>query len=118
MSAEQDLYTVLSGNAGVMALVSTRIYPDIVPEDAALPAIAYQRAQTEFVTTIHGGTSLGQTVVLEVSCVATTRAGALALANAVVAAMNGTDFYSIDQQSAVDYENGLWGSVVSVNFNE
>jgi len=40
---EEALYAELAGNAGVAALVSTRIYPSVIPQDSALPAIAYQR---------------------------------------------------------------------------
>jgi Protein of unknown function (DUF3168) len=41
MSAESDLYAVLSGHAPLTALVSTRIYPNAIPEDQALPAVVY-----------------------------------------------------------------------------
>lgn len=117
MSAESSLYSRLSAAAGVTALVSTRIYPDVIPEDAVLPAIAFQRAATDFINTLHG-TSLGSTPTLEITCVDSSRVAAIALANAVVQALNATAFYAIDQQAAVDFENGLWGAVVSVNFNE
>ncbi len=41
MSAETDLYAVLAGSAGLAALVSTRIYPDAIPEDQPLPSVVY-----------------------------------------------------------------------------
>lgn len=41
MSAETELYAVLAGSAGLAALVGTRIYPDAIPEDQALPAAVY-----------------------------------------------------------------------------
>lgn len=41
MSAESDLYAVLAGYAPLVALVSTRIYPDTIPEDKPLPAVVY-----------------------------------------------------------------------------
>lgn len=43
MTVEAGLYAHLSTDAGVNALVGTRIYPLLVPLDATLPAIAYQR---------------------------------------------------------------------------
>ena len=46
MSIEPGLYAHLSAAAGVSALVGTRIYPDRLPEAAALPAITYQRVST------------------------------------------------------------------------
>ena len=41
MSAETALYAVLSAYAPLTALVSTRIFPDAIPEDKALPAVVY-----------------------------------------------------------------------------
>jgi len=41
MSAESELYAALSGHAALTALVSTRIYPDAIPEDQPLPAVVY-----------------------------------------------------------------------------
>ena len=56
MAAEQDVYDALRNAAAVTAVCSTRIYPDVIPQEKALPAVAYVRAGTEFVTTIHTGT--------------------------------------------------------------
>lgn len=41
MSAETELYAVLAGYSALTALVSTRIFPDAIPEDKALPAVVY-----------------------------------------------------------------------------
>lgn len=41
MNTGAYIYSKLSGTAGVTALVSTRIYPVLIPQNAALPAIAY-----------------------------------------------------------------------------
>lgn len=40
--SESDLYSDLVGDAGVGALVGTRVYPNVLPEDVTLPAIAYR----------------------------------------------------------------------------
>lgn len=37
------VYTVLSGSTAVTALVSTRIYPVLAPQDTTLPYVTYQR---------------------------------------------------------------------------
>jgi len=37
------LYTVLTSDAAVSALVGTRVYPNIVPQNKAMPAITYQQ---------------------------------------------------------------------------
>ena len=46
MSLESALYTTLTGNAGLAALVSTRVKPDVLPQGTVLPAVVYQRVST------------------------------------------------------------------------
>lgn len=41
MRIGQYIYSVLSADAGVTALVGTRIYPVFLPQDAAYPAIVF-----------------------------------------------------------------------------
>ena len=43
MELEEAIYGQLVGDATVFALTGTRIYPMVIPQDVALPAIAYQR---------------------------------------------------------------------------
>ena len=43
MGARKAVYALLSADAGVTALVSTRIYPTVLPQDKTLPALVYQR---------------------------------------------------------------------------
>ena len=43
MSIENAIYSRLSGYAGLSALVSTRIYPSLMPQDTTMPAVTYQR---------------------------------------------------------------------------
>lgn len=40
---EHGIYNELKGAAGVLALVGTRIYPDVLPQDVTYPAIVYSR---------------------------------------------------------------------------
>lgn len=42
MSVETNVYSTLTGDAGVSALVGTRVYPNQLPPDVTLPAIAYR----------------------------------------------------------------------------
>lgn len=42
MSAETEVYDALRLDAGVAALVGGRIYPQQLPDDVTLPAIAYR----------------------------------------------------------------------------
>lgn len=118
MSAETELYSVLSGAAGVTALVGTRIYPDVVPVQKDLPAIAFMRSETEYVNTIHGTAPLAKVVTLEVGCMAAVRLDAEALADAVEAAVAVGGFIVVgrvpDLESGVDYVS----TVLTVKFWE
>lgn len=42
MRAEKIVYTLLTGNAAVAALVGTKIFPGLVPQNTAMPAISYE----------------------------------------------------------------------------
>lgn len=44
---EAAIYSILSTDLNIIALVGTRIYPLILPQDAILPAITYARVSTE-----------------------------------------------------------------------
>ncbi len=42
MTIEKALYTYLSTHAGLSTLIGTRIYPMMIAQEAAMPAVAYQ----------------------------------------------------------------------------
>ncbi|MGR8921869.1 MAG: tail completion protein gp17 [Gammaproteobacteria bacterium] len=105
MSAESDIYDDLSGAAAVTALVSTRIYPDVRPQDDALPAIVYLRESTEPINTISGSV-IGAEVTLAVICIAETRTAAEAVADAAQTALATTGGRPIVDRAS-DYEDGL-----------
>ena len=44
---EAAIYSILSSNAGVVTLVSTRIYSLVIPQTCRMPAISYARVSTE-----------------------------------------------------------------------
>jgi len=86
VSAESLLYSTLSAASAVTAVTSTRIYPDVVPQDKSLPAIAFVRADTEYATTIHG--TVGRTrATVELWSMASTRSAADSLAGLALAAL-------------------------------
>lgn len=113
MSAEVDLYTALSSATAVSALVSDRIYPDVVPAGANLPCVAYTRTNTEDVTTIHSAAPVAETAFLEVSCMAASRSAAETVANAVQAAAWSGGFIRTDRRAEFDLENEMWATVLS-----
>jgi hypothetical protein len=119
MSAETSTYSTLSGAAGVTALVGTRIYPDVVPQEKALPAIAIARTETEFINTIHNAAPLGSFVELEIWCMAETRTGAEAVADAVKAAFIATTGFMLkNRRPEFDAEHQVYSTVLTVEFFE
>jgi len=46
MIADKYIYAKLTANAGVSALIATRVYPIVIPQNAAFPAIAYSAIYT------------------------------------------------------------------------
>lgn len=87
MSAlEPKIVTLLEGNAVVSALVSTRIYPMILPQDPTLPAITYQRVSGGQISSTDGFSNY-ENPRIQIDSMATTYAGAKAVAAAVFAAM-------------------------------
>lgn len=114
MSSETILYSTLTSAVPVTHLVGTRIYPDVVPQDVDVPAIAYLKVGTEPVTTIHSGIPLATFTTLEVWCMAGTRADAESVAAAAVNALGAAVFQLLDRRSDFDIDSELWASVLTV----
>ena len=43
MTLETEIYTRLKDFSGMSSLVSTRIYPVVIPQNSSLPAVCFQR---------------------------------------------------------------------------
>lgn len=115
MSAETTLYATLSGAAGVAAIVAARIYPDVVPQDAALPCVGFARAETEYTATIHTAAPVAEDAFFDISCMATTRSGADALADAVVAACGAANHTVLARRADFDFDNQIYATALSVS---
>ena len=85
---EEAVYSRLSGNVAVAAIVSTRIYPQKIPQEATLPAIAYARVSARRVKAHAAPTGLAR-ARMQVTCVATSYSAVKALAAAVRKALEG-----------------------------
>lgn len=59
MDARTAIYALLSASTAVGAIVGTRIYPTVVPQDQPMPALVYQR-----VSAVEPGQIDGQGVAL------------------------------------------------------
>lgn len=88
MTLESQLYRILSADSGVSALVSARIYPLVIPQDVALPAIAYQRISGPRDHDQLGPTGL-QEARMQFTVQASSYASAKAVSEAVRAALDG-----------------------------
>ena len=97
MSIETDLYTTLANDAGVSALVSTRIYPNLVPESAANPCIDYSTITETRMDTLSGVGDARRSTI-QISCHADTYAAAKGLFEAVYSALEGDGYL----ESAID----------------
>lgn len=115
MSAESDLYTVLSSYAPLTALVSTRIYPDAIPEDKALPAVVYstEAATPEWCL----NNSLAATGYrFRIAAWGTTRTAAAAVGDAIVAALLAAGVPYDNRFSGFDAEVGQFADVTEITW--
>jgi len=85
---EEAIYAHLIADSGVSALVSTRIYPLMIPQDIALPAIAYQRISGPR-QTAHDGPIEIAAGRFQITCQGTSYGSAKDVANAVRQALDG-----------------------------
>jgi len=91
MSIETDLYATLSGNAGVTAICSTRIYPNLAPESASNPLIVYSMVTGNNISTITGVGDMKRKRI-QINCNADTYAVSKSLSEAVEAALEGNGY--------------------------
>jgi hypothetical protein len=67
MSFESGLYTLLTSDATIGPIVGTRVYPILMGEGSALPAIVYTLTSGDCLSTLDGPAGLFQGH-LEISC--------------------------------------------------
>lgn len=109
---ETALYTLLTTTAGVYSLVggtgaAARVYPLIRPQGAALPAVTFQRIDTQrLATTSLSGHNSKIRCRMQIDCWATTYAAAQSLFDAVKAAMlSATAFSALNAGEHPLYED-------------
>lgn len=121
MSAETQLYSTLTGAAGVTAIVGSgsaaRIYPDFIGQEIVCPAVVFHRVETENITTIHSNAIQASRVALEVWCMAiSSRASADALADAVETAFAPSGFMPLNRRAEFDPETETFATVLTVSY--
>ena len=82
MAIEAALYTELTGDERVGALVGDRVYPETIPQEAAFPAIAYQKV-SGFPMGSHGGRLNLSEAVIQVTISAEDYKAAKEIANLI-----------------------------------
>jgi hypothetical protein len=87
VSLEKALVAHLKAHDGLSALVDTRIYPLVIPQDGVLPCVTYQRISTPRQYTI-GGTATVASPRIQVDCWGESYASAKDVAAQVLAALN------------------------------
>lgn len=112
MSAESDLYDALTGDAGVSALVATRVYPLVAPQEAIYPKIAYQAISRQRVTA-HDGEDALERVLFQITIVAATFSSAIAVRDAVKSALNAQTQGSV-QVFLLDNEDHQYGDETNI----
>lgn len=81
------IFSLLTANAAVSALIASRVYPVLLPEDPTLPAICYKLIGGRSDATL--STSGMQRTRLEINCYGADYDGASALRTAVIKALEG-----------------------------
>jgi len=117
MSAETQLYAALSAYAGLSALVSTRIYPDVLPERAAYPAVVFSRERTVPIRSISNH-YFGADVAMQIGCWAASRSAADAVAVAVAAALTAAGLAEQGRTAGYDPETDLYATVLELEILE
>lgn len=85
---ETALFSILIGDATINSLIATRVYPNIVPQNAPMPAITYQQISGPRDHVMAGPTGLVG-ARYQINCWASSYAGAKELAEAVRKELDG-----------------------------
>ena len=88
MPIESALYSRLTGYSSLATLVSTRIYPNAIPQNATFPAIAYQVISTDR-NYRHAGQSNNALPRIQITVEAASYSSVVAVCAAVRAALSG-----------------------------
>ena len=112
-SPESVLRSALVANAGVSALLGTRIYPLAADTDATLPWVTWRRSAIRREQTLSGPMGV-PTVVVEYDIVATTYEAARTLADAIRGVLdgyNGTADNTTVRQTSLEDESDQFATL-------
>jgi len=104
-AAEVNVYEALTGFAGLQALVSTRIYPSVMPQDVDKPAVVYFRVVgNREVLLADGGGSGVERVLFQFTSWAKSMSESYAVAEQVRLALAAASFETVVQVNRSGYE--------------
>jgi hypothetical protein len=118
MAAESDLYTALTGASPVTDIVSARIYADVRDQEDDVPAIFFQRTDTNVINTIHGNAPCAETASMLVVCFENTRELAETLANAVTTAAITAGFLYTSRRGEYSPDLDVYATILQFTYNE
>ncbi len=115
---EQTLRSYLLAQPAIAALIGERVYPLVLPQGAALPAITYQRISSVRESSHEGPSGLAHPR-FQLNCWSGTYAGARAMADAVRPSVNATRSlgqatFLVDDHDDYDPETGLYRVILDV----
>ncbi len=115
MSVESELYAALAGLPALTALVGKRIYPDVIPEDADLPAVVTARQGTDPVIGI-GGAKFGEFAQMIVSAWAPTRTLAESIGDQIAEALRVAGNPVTNRAGGYDEETGNFAATLDTTW--
>lgn len=86
MSLEASLYSFLTGDAGIAAIIDARVFPGVIPQGSDQPCIVYNK-QSRSRQQLFCGTDGLLTTRVDIDCYAASYRQSVLLANAVTAAL-------------------------------
>ena len=99
----QDIYTILHSSSNISNLVSTRIYPILLPETPTYPAITISQISANLPTTISGKANINNPSY-QVDVWDTSFSEAKTLMGYIQTAMDGASLYDSIQLNEIDLD--------------
>ena len=115
MSILQTVYDTLSGDAGVTAIVGSKIYPVLAPEDTDSPFVTYIKTSATPENILKGSATISQASVL-ISCYHTSVLSVNSLAQDVITAFDGIGYVEFERDT---YESStkLYSTKISISIH-
>ena len=88
-TVEENLYTLFTGSTAIAAVVGTRVYPVMAPQNATYPCLVYTRVSTPRFHTHDGASGMAQPR-FQINLWADSFSAARTLADTVRTAVDGT----------------------------